>query len=352
MALHNQEEIRKLVVQYKILHPNESTYSIAKYFSELGIAQRTVYNIVEKYNDTGTTSKLPGSGRSPEKMPEKRKEALVVDALTGGVSQRDLAAKYDISLAYVNKILQEHNVKAFKREKVPAVASERQKEAQRLKIDRLYREILSHGSNRPSLVMDDESYFTLTHSGIPSNQYYYATARGDAEEEQKLTFCKKFEAKILVWIAISDRGLSRPFFCPSALAITKEVYADECVAQRLYPFLSEHHSDGNYLFWPDLASAHYAQYTLNRFEELGIHLVPKEKNPPNVPQLRPIEDFWGMLKQEVYRHNWKADDIEQLKRRIQSCLRKLDVSAVQSMMSGVLLKLGRARRSGVHSVSH
>lgn len=353
MASLKQEDVRKLIVQYKEQHPDASTYAIAKYFAELGIPQRTVYNIVQKFSTTGTTSKLAGSGRPAEKMTERRKDALVIDAMSEtGMSQRDLAAKYDISLGYVNKILKEYQVKAFKRQKAPAQANELQGDAQRIRVDRLYREILSHGDGHPSLVMDDESYFTLTNSSIPSNQYYYATARGDAEDEQKFRFCKKFEAKILVWVAISDQGMSKPFFCPSGLAINKEIYSDECITKRLHPFLLEHHSDRNYLFWPDLASAHYAQHSLKKFEDLGIQFVPKEKNPPNVPQLRPIEDFWGLLKQEVYRHGWRADSIDQLKRRIQFCLRKLDPSVVQNMMSQVQQRLSRARRLGVQSMIH
>jgi hypothetical protein len=45
------------------------------------------------------------------------------------------------------------------------------------------------------------------------------------------------------------------------------------------------------VFWPDLASAHYATDTLIQLKELKIEYVAKEENPPNVPQTRPIENF-------------------------------------------------------------
>ena len=32
--------------------------------------------------------------------------------------------------------------------------------------------------------------------------------------------------------------------------------------------------------------------------------LKRDDNPPNVPQLRPKEDFWGVMKQEVYRGGW------------------------------------------------
>jgi hypothetical protein len=200
--------------------------------------------------------------------------------------------------------------------------------------------------------MDDESYFSLSHSTIPQNQWYYAHCKGDAPDAQKTTTRQKFEQKVLVWIAISDQGLSRPFFCPSKQAVNQQVYSSECIEKRLAPFVAEHHSDGNYLFWPDLASSHYARSTLAKFDELGIQYVPKDLNPPNVPQLRPIEDFWGWLKQLVYQQGWKGKNLEQLQRRIKYCLGKVDQGAVRNMMEQVKGSIHIARAEGVQSAHH
>ena len=30
------------------------------------------------------------------------------------------------------------------------------------------------------------------------------------------------------------------------------------------------------------------------------------KQPPNAPQIRPIENYWGILKMKVYEGNWSA----------------------------------------------
>jgi hypothetical protein len=50
------------------------------------------------------------------------------------------------------------------------------------------------------------------------------------------------------------------------------------------------------MFWPDLAPAHYVNYMLVRLEEQKIQHVSKEKSPPNVPQLRPIDSlFWSSV---------------------------------------------------------
>ena len=63
------------------------------------------------------------------------------------------------------------------------------------------------------------------------------------------------------------------------------VYRKKCILRRLVQFLQQYHADGDYVFWPDLVSSHYAKATVALFRDQNIHFVPKEDNPPNVPQL-------------------------------------------------------------------
>jgi uncharacterized FlgJ-related protein len=70
----------------------------------------------------------------------------------------------------------------------------------------------------------------------------------------------------------------------------QRMYISKCLAV-LYKFIQKRHKNKNVVFWPDLASAHYAKDTLVRLEELKIEYVPKKENLPNVPQIRPIENI-------------------------------------------------------------
>ena len=81
--------------------------------------------------------------------------------------------------------------------------------------------------------------------------------------------------------------------------INSDVYINECLIPRLVPFIRHHHSDNNYVFWPDLARAHYSKETVAWMNE-NVKYVPEHLNPPNVPQARLIESFWGDLTQKVY----------------------------------------------------
>lgn len=142
-----------------------------------------------------------------------------------------------------------------------------------------------------------------------------------------------------MWIALSPRGHSEPFFMPSKGNMNGEVYREECVTRRLVPFLQQHHADGDYVFWPDLASCHYAHATTALLEE---HNVPFGRQPPSVPKLRPVEDFWGMLKGKVYKGGWQAENEQQLKRRIRKCLREFEWEAVQDLCAKVKTNLRKA----------
>ena len=92
----------------------------------------------------------------------------------------------------------------------------------------------------------------------------------------------------MIWVAISNRGISKPLFRPSkSEAVDSDIYINECLEKRLLPFIREHHPDSNYIFWPDLAGCHYTKQTVAWTDE-NAKFVLKEINPPNVPQTRPI----------------------------------------------------------------
>jgi hypothetical protein len=126
----------------------------------------------------------------------------------------------------------------------------------------------------------------------------------------------KYEPKILVWLAISSKGISEPYIHESKNTIGGDVYLNQCIKSKLIPFIDKHHPNDEILFWPDLAKAHYANDVLNFWASESVPIVPKGSNPPNVPQVRPIEDFWVILAELVYEKNWEARAVKQLERRI------------------------------------
>ena len=87
----------------------------------------------------------------------------------------------------------------------------------------------------------------------------------------------------MLWLAVSPRGVSKPYFCKSEGALKVETYRQERAAKRLIPFIDSKHKREDVLFWPDLASCHYAGQTQDFLEREGIPFVPKEQNPLVAP---------------------------------------------------------------------
>ncbi|XP_065667819.1 uncharacterized protein LOC136088090 [Hydra vulgaris] len=237
------------------------------------------------------------------------------------------------------------NIKYRKREKTPKYIIERQikaKKRSRKLVNQLY-------NTKSLLVIDDEKYFCFAGNNMPGNSGYYTNNKKTCPESVRFIGKKKFPKKLLMWIAISGRGMSEPLFRTSkAVAINSSIYINECLEKRLFPFIHKYHGDFNYLFWPDLASSHYSKDILNWMDQY-VYYVDKESNPPNVPQAQPIENFWGHLAQKVYEGDWQASTEQVLIDRIKLKLQEIDLNFLQSHMKGVRAKLRSIADGGVFS---
>ncbi|XP_065642685.1 uncharacterized protein LOC136074307 [Hydra vulgaris] len=177
------------------------------------------------------------------------------------------------------------------------------------------------------------------------------TTQTTKRHAQKVFVYRKREIfkKIIYVDSLSDRGMSEPLFRTSkAVAINSSIYIYECLEKRFLPFNHKYHGDFNYLFWPDLASTHYSKDSLNWMDQY-VYYVDKESNPPNMPQARPIENFWGHLAQKVYEGDWQGSTEQVLIDHIKLKLQEIDLNFLQSHMKGVRAKLRSIADGGVFS---
>jgi hypothetical protein len=117
------------------------------------------------------------------------------------------------------------------------------------------------------IVIDDECYLTLDGNLCHENDFYFDCDTKEISDEVRHLLLEIFPPKLMVWMTISSRGQSSVYFVPSKLGVNREIYIKECITKRLVPFIKKYHSDDNYIFWPDLAPAHYAidrQNVMNR----------------------------------------------------------------------------------------
>ena len=73
-------------------------------------------------------------------------------------------------------------------------------------------------------IIDDESYFTLGNASQSGNDIFYSNNVQKTPESVKNRYEKKFEAKLMVWMAILPRGMNALYFVPIGLAVNQNVY--------------------------------------------------------------------------------------------------------------------------------
>lgn len=186
------------------------------------------------------------------------------------------------------------------------------------------------------IVMDDETYVKADFHQLPGQEYFVAKSKFAVPEHVRKKKVSKFAKKYLIWQAICGcGGVSAPYIASGT--INGEIYKKECLQKRLLPFLRKH--NGSTLFWPDLASCHYARNVMEWYEANDVNVVPKDLNPPNSPELRPIEKFWAIMKTQLRKHPKIIENELELKKVWVKTTKKLGKSVVQNLMDGVKRKV-------------
>jgi transposase len=348
MTRFDREANSKRIVLFYNMHQDKPKSFCVNHFKTEGISESRIYKVIAKFEQYGTYEDRSRTGRPPKMNTKKVKRLRSLVNNKDGVSQRDLARRFDVSQSTISYTLNQKTlINCYEKEKAPGYVND-QEERARTRAAKLGKKIFVNND----VVMDDEKYFRLSNYNVPGNNNYYSENKTQAPPSIKYKKKVKFEPQVLVWVAMSSRGFSEIYVHTSKIAVNQNIYINECLKKRLLPFINEHHSDSNYVFWPDLASSHYAKKSIEWFESNGVSYVQKEDNPPNLPQGRPIETFWAILSNKVYERCWQAKSLKQLIRRIKSKFKELvqsDPSLGQRLMAGLKLKLRNIGLNGVYS---
>ena len=342
MTRFERDCLKSRIVQHYINVANRQKKITVNHFLQEKVQRRTIYYIIKRYEESDTIVDKPRSGR-PKKLTTGQLTRLkrLVNNKTG-ISLRRLSSKFKVSFKTISNQLKAMGIYYHKKRRAPRY-SDKQLQEIPTRARRLYR-LLSKDDFQ--LIMDDEKYFMLHNESVPSNRGFYTSNSSTVSPEIKFRRTQKFEPKVLVWIAISENGVSQPFFAKQKQAISQEIYFRDCIIARLMPFIQRYHTKEKVLFWPDLATSHYSYKVMDYLDDKGVQLVHKKWNPQNCPQSRPIETLWTILNDMVYEGEWEAKTIDQLKRRINKKLKEIDMKVVQSMFSGIRKQLRKIADKG------
>ena len=121
------------------------------------------------------------------------------------------------------------------------------------------------------LIIDDVTYLPWDPHNVPGKKFFHATDPKEVMYSEKLQPKTNFFKKSLIWQAIEENGsVSEPFV--SEGTISAEVYLKECIQARLLPFIDKYYDCSEISFWPDLASAHYADKVISFLNDSSSNL--------------------------------------------------------------------------------
>jgi hypothetical protein len=268
---HHQEKPRSFTVNH---------------FFQQGIPRRTTYGILKTLSERGSVTRRRGNGGWNCKLSKGSCGAIIrhnVDKR--GVSQRRLASKFKVHQSTICRMFQRAGIKSYKREKAPLYTDEQFARVKRNS------GILARKLHGKMVLVDDESYFKLKSDYIPGNNHYFTRDKSTTPPDVRYMATRKFPPQLLVWLCVSPRGVSLPFFLERPNSMDGNTYREECIRKRLVPFIQQYHMADSVIFWPDLASAHYARQTTALLQELNIPFIQHHENPPNLPQCSPYREL-------------------------------------------------------------
>lgn len=202
---------------------------------------------------------------------------------------------------------------------------------------KLYTNLLT--KNEGCIIMDDETYVKTDFCQLPGKTFFVAPAKNAIAKKYRRIAMKKFAKKYLVWQAICSCGKKSKSFITTG-TVNRAIYIKECLEKRLKPFIMEHvvRTNKTPLFWPDLASCHYARDTIDWYTANNVKFVPRDSNPANCPEIRPVEIYWALLKGKFRKSRKKANSIEHFKVLWKKAADSVSETTVQNLMRSIKKK--------------
>lgn len=320
-------ENRKKIIYKYLENPHVSASSIAK---ELTLNARTCQKVIKRYKDSMTIERKAGSGRKSGPVDCQLANKVIKSFKENpGLSLRDRAIKYKTSKSNVHRLRRRSGLKCYRAIKHPN-RTEKQNLTAKKRARKLYDEVLRNFNG--CIVMDDETYIKCDFKQVNGQKFYLSTMRGNVPEKFKYVCLDKFARKMMVWQAICSCGRKSQAYVTSS-TMKADNYIKECLQKRLLPFIKSHTVPVR--FWPDLASCHYARTTMAWFEANRVAVVQKNMNPPNCPELRPIEKYWAIVKRYLKKNGGTVNDAKTMLRKWNQQAEKVQSPVVKRLMGGI-----------------
>ena len=217
-----QEVFRERVVSFYMSNKEKGLPFTVEHFRAENRPERTIRSIIQRFKERQTTERKVGTGKKLNIMTKEQIRNLYrLVNHSDKWNYSSAARKFGCDPKTIKYWLTKRDIKQYI--KKSPMYSETQKEMVRRQCGWLYRKY-----KNKDFVIDDEKYFTLSHSS--NNTFLSSPTKSKTPEEVAHNFKTKFEPKVLLWIAISKHGISEAYIRPnrSGFSINKNNYLKEC----------------------------------------------------------------------------------------------------------------------------
>lgn len=283
----NQQQRARLMILF------EEGRAVRRISEEIGLPKSTVQDLKQKWENTGSLNRMPGSGR--KRISNEQQDNNLVTFLenhpfqTAVEAQRQTNFPGSVRVAR-RRVKERSNLRNRAAVKKPFLTTDNKEQRVGFALQYL-QEGLGYWEN---VVFTDEKTFQSYYSGRV-RVYRPANTRFEEKYTQRVKTSGRFSVN--VWGYMTSRGLG---LCHRINGrFTAEVYID-ILENVMQPSVNNIFPQRNFIYQHDNCPVHTARRILDWARENNIHLLPW---PSRSPDVNPIENVWGYIVKKINNTN-------------------------------------------------
>ena len=249
----------------------------------------TVWKIIKKFQEIGTTLDQEGQGR---KRTVHTREKLQCNSCQ---SCRNLAAAAGVGKSTMHQLLREDlGVKPFKMLHQQEL-SDRHVAMRAKKCRKLLQDIAE--GMLPNLVFIDKKKFDIQQAVNQKNGRVWASS--SMTEERIVTRHQNLQS-VMLWTAVTAIGRSLLHFVPMGVKLNSERYVSDILEGCLLPWAKQHFKDKLWTLQQDLVPSHGSKFTQSWILRKIPSFISKKDWPARSSDLNPLDySIWSILEKRV-----------------------------------------------------
>lgn len=305
----DKKNLRGAVLAFHLI--NKKPVEIAKM---LNVQPKTVYRIIQRYQETGTTDDRPKSGRpATVNTPKLRARIKQLIKRNNQRSMRRIAKDVGVGKDTIRNMIKK-NFGLY-----PYKLLQAQLLTERHKLGRLQkcRAMLSRFRNKGHrrVLFTDEKVFSIEQYHNRQNDRQLLPKNSHKNPDRTRISRSQGPASVMVWAGICASGKTHLIFIEKGVKINSEVYQSMLINEFL-PWAENHFGNQHWILQQDGATSHTSNSTQTLCYQTCNDFIAKKDWPANSPDLNPMDySVWGILEQKLAGKRYTS--VQKLKQALQ-----------------------------------